>query len=273
MKKILLLLKKAIFIALCKGIIMNIDQKEDLFQYLGDHFEKFTKTEKRFVHLILSKRYEISFLTAYEIANRIKANPSSLVRFAKKLGFKGYPELKKELAKLLVKEINYLGDFEKAKRLKKLKENNIIKKSLKKSYSNILDLLKDFDEQKLKLFSEKICASRKKIIIANRSSYSAGHFLYFILKKIIPQVHFLSDYDHGYYDILEDLNKRDVIIAISVYRYNKLTIDFAQYAVQRNLKLISITDSRISPLFLISSVCLRQLKVPLFITLMLRLWL
>ena len=55
---------------------------------------------------------------------------------------------------------------------------------------------------------------------------------------------------------MEDLNKRDVIIAISVYRYNKLTIDFAQYAVQRNLKLISITDSRISPLFLISSVCL-----------------
>jgi len=120
----------------------------------------------------------------------------------------------------------------------------------------MLELLKDVDEQKIKLFSKKICSSRKKIIIANRSSYSAGHFLYFELNAIIPQVYFLSDYDHSYYDIFGDLNERDIIIAIGVPRYTKLTIDFAQYAVQKKLNVIAITDSPVSPLSSLSSICL-----------------
>jgi len=127
---------------------------------------------------------------------------------------------------------------------------------LNKSYSNMLELLKNVDEQKIKLFSKKICTSRKKIVIANRSSYSAGHFIYFELKAIIPQVYFLSDYDHSYYDIFGDLNEKDVIIAISAPRYTKLTIAFAKYAVQKKIDVIAITDSPVSPLFSLSSICL-----------------
>jgi DNA-binding MurR/RpiR family transcriptional regulator len=234
----------------------NSQKNNNFYKYVEEHFEQFTNTEKRFVHFLLSNKFKAPFLSAYEIADRIKANSSTLVRFAKKIGFKGYPELQKNLGQLLVKEISYSSDFEKAKTFEEPKENNIIQVSLNKSYSNMLELLKDVDEQKIKLFSKKICSSRKKIIIANRSSYSAGHFLYFELNAIIPQVYFLSDYDHSYYDIFGDLNERDVIIAIGVPRYTKLTIDFAQYAVQKKLNVIAITDSPVSPLSSLSSICL-----------------
>lgn len=235
----------------------NASQKNDNFyKYVEKHFEQFTNTEKRFVHFLLSNKLKVPFLSAHEIANRIDANSSTLIRFAKKIGFKGYPELQKNLGQLLVKEISHSSDLEKAKKFKEPKENNIVQVSLNKSYSNMLELLKNVDEQKIKLFSKKICTSRKKIVIANRSSYSAGHFLYFELKAIIPQVYFLSDYDHSYYDIFGDLNEKDVIIAISAPRYTKLTIAFAKYAVQKKIDVIAITDSPVSPLFSLSSICL-----------------
>lgn len=235
---------------------INNQKNDNVYKYFEEHFEQFTNTEKRFVHFLLSNKFKAPFLSAYEIANRIKANSSTLIRFAKKIGFKGYPELQKNLGQLLVKEISYLSDFEKAKTFEEPKENNIIQVSLNKSYSNMLELLKNVDEQKIKLFSKKICTSRKKVIIANRSSFSAGHFMYFELNAIIPQVYLLSDYDHSYYDIFGDLNERDVIIAIGVPRYTKLTIDFAQYAVQKKINVIAITDSPVSPLFSLSSICL-----------------
>ncbi len=235
---------------------INNQKNDNVYKYFEEHFEQFTNTEKRFVHFLLSNKFKAPFLSAYEIANRIKANSSTLIRFAKKIGFKGYPELQKNLGQLLVKEISYLSDFEKAKTFEEPKENNIIQVSLNKSYSNMLELLKNVDEQKIKLFSKKICTSRKKVIIANRSSFSAGHFMYFELNAIIPQVYLLSDYDHSYYDIFGDLNERDVIIAIGVPRYTKLTIDFAQYAVQKKLNVIAITDNLVSPLFSLSSICL-----------------
>lgn len=235
---------------------INNQKNDNVYKYFEEHFEQFTNTEKRFVHFLLSNKFKAPFLSAYEIANRIKANSSTLIRFAKKIGFKGYPELQKNLGQLLVKEISYSSDFEKAKTFEEPKENNIIQVSLNKSYSNMLELLKNVDEQKIKLFSKKICTSRKKVIIANRSSFSAGHFMYFELNAIIPQVYLLSDYDHSYYDIFGDLNERDVIIAIGVPRYTKLTIDFAQYAVQKKINVIAITDNLVSPLFSLSSICL-----------------
>ena len=234
----------------------NSQKDNNFYKYVEEHFEQFTNTEKRFVHFLLSNKLKVPFLSAHEIANRIDANSSTLVRFAKKIGFKGYPELQKNLGQLLVKEFSYSSDLEKAKKFTESKENNIIQVSLNKSYSNMLELLKNIDEKKIKLFSKKICTSRKKIVIANRSSYSAGHFLYFELKTIIPQVYFSSDYDHSYYDIFRDLNERDVIIAISVPRYTRLTIDFAKYAVQNKINVMSITDSPVSPLFSLSSICL-----------------
>ncbi len=235
---------------------INNQKDNNVYKYIEEHFEQFTNTEKRFVHFLLSNKFKAPFLSAYEIANRIKANSSTLIRGANKIGFKGYPELQKNLGQLLVKEISYSSDLEKAKKFKEPKENNIIQVSLNKSYSNMLELLKNVDEQKIKVFSKKICTSRKKVIIANRSSYSAGHFIYFELKAIIPQVYFLSDYDHSYYDIFGDLNGRDVIIAISAPRYTKLTINFVKYAVQKKINVIAITDSPVSPLFSLSSICL-----------------
>ena len=235
---------------------MKFKQKQNLFKYFEKHFNQFTTTQKRFVRYILSNKLEASFLPAYEIANKIKANSSTLVRFAKSVGYKGYPELQKDLSQLVIHEIRYSGQLEKAKRFKKPKEKNIVQVSLNKAYKNIVELLDNIDEESINLFSESICSSRKKIIIGNRSSYSIGHFMYFELKKIIPDIHFLNDYDHGFFDIFEDLNQQDLIIAISVPRYTKITIDFAQYAAQRKLKIVSITDSRISPLFPLSFVCL-----------------
>ena len=158
---------------------INSQKNNNVYKYIEEHFEQFTNTEKRFVHFLLSNKFKAPFLSAYEIANRIKANSSTLIRFAKKIGFKGYPELQKNLGQLLVKEISYSSDLEKAKKFKEPKENNIIQISLNRSYSNMLELLKNADEQKIKLFSKKICTSRKKIVIANRGSYSTGHFIYF----------------------------------------------------------------------------------------------
>jgi len=233
----------------------NLKEK-NIFKYFENNFKYFTATQKRFVRYILSNKYEAPFLPAYEIAKEINANSSTLIRFAKSIGYKGYPELQRDFGKLIIDEIRYSGQLEKAKHFKEPKEKNIVRVSLNKAYRNIAELLDNIDEESINLFSEAICSSRKKIIVANRSSYSVGHFLYFELKKIIPDVLFLSDYDHGYYDIFEDLNQEDLIIVISVSRYTKITIDFAQYAAQRKLKIVSITDSRISPLFSLSSVCL-----------------
>jgi len=231
-------------------------KEKNLFKYFENNFKYFTATQKRFVRYILSNKYEAPFLPAYEVAKEINADSSTLVRFAKSIGYKGYPELQRDLGQMMIQELRYIGQLGKAKYFKPTKKENIIHLSLNKAYQNIVELMNNINEQDIHSFVDILIESRRKLIIANRSSYSVGHFLYFELKKIIPEVQFLGNYDHGLYDIFEDLNQKDVIIAISVPRYTKVTIDFSEYAANRNLQVISITDSRISPLCAVSKNCL-----------------
>lgn len=229
---------------------------ENIYEFIKSNYDDFSKKEKIFVHYILSNKNNAPFLSARKIANNIKVNSSTIVRFVKKLGFKGYPEFKESLRKSFIEEVSDLGDLYKAKEFNVSDEKNIIRFSLNKSYSNLLELMKNIDEKEIEKFSKIICDARKKIIIANRSSYSSGHFLFSILMKIIPEVFLIDCNDYSYYDIYKDLNKKDVIIAISTPRYTKLTIDFVEYALRKEIKVISITDSSLSPLYSLSTSCL-----------------
>ena len=58
---------------------INSQKNDNVYKYIEEHFEQFTNTEKRFVHFLLSNKLKAPFLSAYEIANRIKANSSTLI--------------------------------------------------------------------------------------------------------------------------------------------------------------------------------------------------
>lgn len=235
---------------------MHIEKSNNIFQYLEKNYNEFTNTQKRFVRYIIANRFEVPFLSAYNIAGKIKADSSTLIRFVKGIGYKGYPEFRKDLGKFVIEEMRLSGQLNKAKNYKNHKEKNIIQISLNKSYENVLNLINNTDYRKIKEFSGIIFSARKKIIVANRSSYSVGHFLYFELKKIVPNVQFLNNYDYGYYDIFPELNEKDVVIAIGIPRYTSATIEFAQYAYEREITVISVTDSHLSPLYQISKLSL-----------------
>ena len=76
-------------------------KEKNLLKYFEHNFKYFTATQKRLAHYILYNKYEASFLPAYEIAKEINANSSTLVRFAKSIGYKGYPELQRDLGQLV----------------------------------------------------------------------------------------------------------------------------------------------------------------------------
>jgi len=236
---------------------MYMRTQKDIINILEKNFNKFTPTQKNLANYILSNKDEASFLTTDEMASKIKTTPSTIVRFAKEIGYSGYPELQKDLQVLVMNKISGVGQLEKAKRYKLPgRENEIINSSLLKDKENINELIENFNTEEVKKFVEIIISSRKKCIIANRTSFSLGHYLFFELKKIISEVHLQNNFDGGIFDILSELNFEDVAIIISFPRFSKLTIGFTKYAHKRGVKILSITNNRTSPLYNLSEVCL-----------------
>ena len=229
---------------------------KNLIDYLETNFEKFTPTQKHLANYLISHTDEASFLTADEMAVEINTTSSTVVRFAKEIGYSGYPNLQKDLQKLIIKKVNVIGQLEKAKKFKPSERETVIDLSLMKDLANLHKLIEMKDEEDIKKFVDVIISSRKKYVIAARSAYCLEHFFFFETRKIIPDVFLLSNFDGGVFDILRELSSEDVVIAFCFPRFTKLTVDFAEYAKKKGVKVISITNSKISPLFKISEVCL-----------------
>lgn len=62
-------------------------------------FNNFTESEKKIADYILGNKDEVVNLSAQDLADRVEGSAAGIIRFSKKLGFKGFTNLKVELAK------------------------------------------------------------------------------------------------------------------------------------------------------------------------------
>ncbi|MCD6420692.1 MAG: MurR/RpiR family transcriptional regulator [Synergistetes bacterium] len=238
---------------------MNVDKKPkfDILSVLEENFDKFTPTKKLLANYILSNSHEAAFLTADEMASKVNTTPSTVVRFAKEIGYTGYPEMQRDLQMLLINKISAIGQLKRAEQysLPGLK-NKIINLSILKDRENLDKLFSSLKTEDIKKFAKIVITSRRKYIVANRTAFSLGHFLFFELRKILPEVYLPTNVDGGIFEVLPGIGKDDVVVAVSFPRFARLTLTFAEYAHKKGVKVVSITHDRTSPLYSISEVSL-----------------
>ena len=61
--------------------------------------DKLSKGHKKIAEYILENSEDATFMTAAELGAKLEISESTVVRFADKLGLKGYPELQDKLQK------------------------------------------------------------------------------------------------------------------------------------------------------------------------------
>lgn len=70
---------------------------EDLRKLINANMDQLTKTQKALGAFILEHLSECAFATLEEIAQQSGVSTASIIRFARKLGFTGFPELKEKI--------------------------------------------------------------------------------------------------------------------------------------------------------------------------------
>lgn len=235
---------------------MVINSYKQFKELIENRFTIFTKNEKRIADFLIENFNEISFLKIDSLAKQLGTTPSSIVRFAKKIDFNGFSDLQKNINRITRRRLKNIGPVEKAKEFNKSDKNKAIFKSLYKDLENIRKVINNIDEKQIKEFVRIVLESKKKYIIANRSSYSLGYYLYNRMKMISNSIILLNNYDESIYNHVREITNQDVLIAISFPRYTKLTTNFTAYVKKIGTKILSITDSRESPLFESSNICI-----------------
>lgn len=211
-----------------------------------------SKGQKKISKYILANYEKAAFMTAARLGKEVGVSESTVVRYASLLGYEGYPQMQKDVEKMVQNKLHAISRVE-------INNSDMTRK-------DILNSVMQSDIDKLKLSLELIDANifdeavesilnaRNIYVVGLRNCLPLAQMMGFYLNMMFDGVRIITT--AGSTEIFEQLihiNSEDVIIGISFPRYSMRTLKAMEYANNKNAKVISITDGYNSPMNLYSS--------------------
>lgn len=209
---------------------------------------KFTSKEKKINKFIMANLDRIMYMNTYEIAEQCDTSQASVVRFAKKLGYSGFPELKvdfgKEIGRREAKDkisFTYEDISENGEIFENIKNViNINTRIIEDTYSSI-------DVKVIEKTVKAIKKARKVMIVGAGYSGIIAKDLEYKLLELGINVIFQNDF-HTLLTIIPTLNEEDILFVISQSGRTTDIYCLVKEAKKRKIKIIAVTQTSDNPI-------------------------
>jgi RpiR family carbohydrate utilization transcriptional regulator len=205
--------------------------------------DTFTETEKKISRFLLAYPSEIIHLSITELSEKTKTSDSSIIRLSRKIGYKGYQDMKIDIAQSLINPARQLHeDISETDSIADVKQKIFLAAS-----STIMDTLHVLDDLELEKAIEAITKAKRIMFFGSgASAMVALDAQHKFLKIGIPVMTFLDN--HMQLMGSSMLSKDDVAIAISHSGSNKDIMDAIALCKEVGATIIAITNFSKSPL-------------------------
>lgn len=201
---------------------------------------------------VLDHPEDVALLSMREQARRAGVPPATMTRFAQRLGYAGYDELRALFAASIRGRVN--GFAARAGALAERRERlgePTLAVTLAHALAERVAALASPESQAAFLDAAALLAEARRILcLGHRSCYApAYHFAYVAGLHGAPTL--LLDAPGGIGgDALSSVGAGDVVLAISFAPYTRMTVELAASARETGASVVALTDSLTSPLAL-----------------------
>ncbi|MDD3241090.1 MAG: MurR/RpiR family transcriptional regulator [Lachnospira sp.] len=224
----------------------------ELLNVIRQKRDGMSKGQKRLADYILANFEKAAFFTAMELGKTVGVSESTVVRFPSALGMTGYPQLQKELSSMVQEKIHSIERIEIAEG--SMQQEQVLDNIMNADAEKIRLTLDGIDRHAFAMAVDDIIRAKHVYVVGVRSCSPLASFLAFYLNVARPDViHVQSTNSSEMFEQMIHLQADDVVIGISFPRYSMLTLKAMEYANDTNAKVITITDSKHSPMNMYSS--------------------
>ena len=210
-----------------------------LSQIIASAGDRLTPTERRIAQAVLADATLLAFGTVSDLATAVGTSRPSIVRFATKLGFGGYPELQGHVRESLTVSL-----FRPSERIRTVGEASMSTRS--KMEQSIRSVFEAVGGARLAELAGKLAKAEAVWIISGETSRAGAHALLSGLSIIRPMVVLVEDHTIG--KDLAGVGPDDVAVVFDFYRYRQTAVTAAQTLADSGVEIIAITDGPLSPL-------------------------
>lgn len=214
---------------------------------IKDTYDSLSKSQQKVAKYLLEHPESVAMKSASEIGEIAGVSETTVIRFCYALNLSGFSELQTKLREDLLLRKSTLDNYH-SKNLELAKQPHFYARVMEQDRENILRSIQDISEEQFEQAVEQIMKAKKIFIYGMRSSYSAAHWMTFLLRLFRDEVHFIRPETDDLVFILNQMDADTTFIAISFHRYLKETIQLAEQAKKQNAFIIGITDSPFAPI-------------------------
>lgn len=225
----------------------STEGRKNIVEVLQQKLELLPPSHKALGHFLLAHFQEAVFLTVSQLAKKAGTSEASVVRFARSLGYDGFPELREELQVLFREKLLPAERIERGGGIPP-RSTEIVDRVTEVAQANIRGTHKALDPRVLDGATRALVSARARYVIGLNASAGAATLLGHQLRKIQPNVHVLSEGAPALFDAILSVSKGDAVVAFSYPRYAKWTAEALRRAAKEGARTIAITDSRLSPI-------------------------
>ena len=227
----------------------------DVLKRIEENIPSFSKGQKKIAEFIINQYNKAVFMTAAKMAEETGVSESTVVRFADAMGYDGFPEFQQALQNAVKGKLTALQRFEQAS--EHLESRDMLSLVMNSDVSMLKATYEQLDKSMFEKAVNSIAKAKRIYIIGVRSSSALASFLGFYLNLLFDDVRVVNTTSVSeVFEQIMRIGKDDVLIGISFPRYSNRTVKALQYAKANNATVISVTDSKVSPLVEYSDVSL-----------------
>ena len=199
-------------------------------------------SQRQIADCLIANMHEAALWGVEELAAKSQTCVATVVRFAKKLEYSGYLEMRKALVSAAKRHYGRGEQIFQAP----VQASATLLEVARRDIRNIDTLVKAVNEDLLQRVVKQIQGARLRLAIGDGvSALMARQLAYLLINTGVPV---MEGNPADFATQVGMLDAKDLLIAISITPYTQETLDAAAYARKRGIPVLAFTDSLNSPL-------------------------
>jgi DNA-binding MurR/RpiR family transcriptional regulator len=225
----------------------------DVMTHIRTQYDSMSKSQQRVAEFLLTHGIDVVHLSAARIAELVNVNRSTVVRTAQSLGYEGFPDLQADLQQQLLGRLTTNQRLQTGARqlLVELEQEEngaaqVLHTMLRSEINNLGAVVQNVSDMEFEQALDLIDAAEHVYVLGLRNSLPLA-LNFGMLLRYVKRSTVLEPHSRTIADQLENLGPGDLLFTIAYRRYVRETLTAMEYAQSIGAKVITMTDSTLSP--------------------------
>lgn len=210
---------------------------------LEGHFIGLTSSQKRIASYLLGNHDEAAFLPASALAGRLKVSEATVVRFARAVGYDGFPELRRHLQELFRLKVNPATRLQRKMEDLQSDQRHILQKVVEMEVQYLGEALQGIPPEEFDAAAKTIQGGSRVFVFGMGPSRVLADLVRIRLQRFGVTTIGLTESGRDLLENLLLLRRGDVVLAMGFLRATGELVAVLDHARSTGCKTVFLTDT------------------------------